>query len=122
MRVMKVTPGKDGLVHIVTIRTSKGVYTRLVTKLVPLFSEEEIELGKTVRLLVGSMFAPRPRIHVCLLLRVCLGLLCIWAYVYAWAYVYVWAYVYMWAYIYVWVCMYIWVYTYVCVYVCVAQT
>ena len=42
-RVIKVTPGKDGLVRVVAIRTSKGVYTRPVTKLVPLLSEEEIE-------------------------------------------------------------------------------
>ena len=39
---MEVTRGKDGLVRVVAIRTSKGVYTRPVTKLVPLLPEEEI--------------------------------------------------------------------------------
>ena len=40
-RIIKVTPGKDGLVRVVTIRTSKGVYTRPITRLVPLLSEKE---------------------------------------------------------------------------------
>ena len=39
--VKEVIPGKDGLVRVVTIQTLKGVYTRPVTKLVPLLSEEE---------------------------------------------------------------------------------
>ena len=42
-RVIEVTQGKDGLIRIVTIRTSKGAYTRPVTKLVPLLSEEDIQ-------------------------------------------------------------------------------
>ena len=42
--VIEVTPGKNGLVLVVAIRISNGVYTRPVTKLVPLLSEEEIQL------------------------------------------------------------------------------
>ena len=42
-RVIEVTPGKDVLVRVVAIRTSKVVYTYQVTKLVALLSEEETE-------------------------------------------------------------------------------
>ena len=45
-RVIVVRLGKDGLVRIVAIRTSKRVYTRPVTKLVPLLSKREFNLEK----------------------------------------------------------------------------
>ena len=35
-RVVRVYPGKDGLVRVVDVKTSKGVYKRPVTKLVVL--------------------------------------------------------------------------------------
>ena len=35
-RVARVYPGKDGLVRVVDVKTSKGVYKRPVTKLVVL--------------------------------------------------------------------------------------
>ena len=39
-RIQEVMPGDDGLVRVVTIRTSKGVYKRPVTKIVPLLHDE----------------------------------------------------------------------------------
>lgn len=39
-RVIKLHPGKDGKVRIVTIKTSKGEYKRPVIKLAPLPSSE----------------------------------------------------------------------------------
>ena len=39
-RIIEVIPGKDGLVRVVKIQTSKGTYTRPVVKLVPLLSDE----------------------------------------------------------------------------------
>ena len=39
--VTQVHPGEDGVVRVATIRTPKGIYKRPVTKLVPLFVEEE---------------------------------------------------------------------------------
>ena len=38
-RVIKVHPGSDGTVRVVTLKTSTGCYTRPVTKLAPLFCD-----------------------------------------------------------------------------------
>ena len=40
-RVKEVIPSRDGLVRVITLQTCKGVYTRPVTKLAPLLSEED---------------------------------------------------------------------------------
>ena len=62
-QLKEVIPGKEGLVRVVTLKTSKEVYARPVTKLVPLLSEEDknLQLLKAVWLLAGGMFAPRPK-------------------------------------------------------------
>ena len=39
-RIIKVHPGQDGKVRVVTVRTSKGVYNRPVVKLVPLVQDQ----------------------------------------------------------------------------------
>ena len=39
-RVIEVYPGKDGLVRVVTIRTSNGTYKRPVTKIALLLPTE----------------------------------------------------------------------------------
>ena len=39
-RIIKVHPGEDGKVRIVTVRTSRGVYNRLVVKVVPFIHEK----------------------------------------------------------------------------------
>ena len=40
-RVMEVHPGPDGKVRVVTVRTSKGMYRRPVTKIAPLVFNDE---------------------------------------------------------------------------------
>ena len=40
-KVIKVHPGEDGRVHVVTVRTAKGEYERPVVKLVPLIQGYE---------------------------------------------------------------------------------
>ena len=40
-RIVKVHPGKDGLVRVVDIKTTQGIYTRPVHKLVLLLPEVE---------------------------------------------------------------------------------
>ena len=42
-RVIEVHSGQDGKVHVVTIKTGKGVYTRPVVMLVPLVQDQEKE-------------------------------------------------------------------------------
>ena len=42
-RVIEVHPGQDGKVRVVTIKTSKGVYTRRVVKLVTLVQDQAKE-------------------------------------------------------------------------------
>ena len=39
-RVSKIHPGKDGIVRVVALKTPTGLYTRPVTKVVPLFHPE----------------------------------------------------------------------------------
>ena len=39
--VEQVYPGEDGLVRVATLRTSKGLYKRSVTRLVPLLDQEQ---------------------------------------------------------------------------------
>ena len=39
--VEQVHPGEDGLVQVATLRTSKGLYKRSVTRLVPLLDHEQ---------------------------------------------------------------------------------
>ena len=41
--VEKVHPGKDGLMRVVTLRTSKGTYDRSVIRVVPLLSDDAAE-------------------------------------------------------------------------------
>ena len=47
-RIIKVHQGQDSKVHVVTVRTSKGVYNKLVGKLVPLVQDQE-QKQKTMR-------------------------------------------------------------------------
>ena len=42
-RVIEVHPGQDGKVRVVTIKTAKGLYTRLVVNLVLLVQDQEKE-------------------------------------------------------------------------------
>ena len=38
--VIKVHPGQDGKVQVVTVKTSKGIYKRPIVEVVPLIQEE----------------------------------------------------------------------------------
>ena len=53
-RIKQIYPGPDGKVSVVTLRTSKGKYTRPVVKIVPLVTQIDDSLrdniGKAVRL------------------------------------------------------------------------
>ena len=40
-RVVEVHQGKDGFVRVATVRTSKGVYTRPIVKLVPILPNSD---------------------------------------------------------------------------------
>ena len=41
VRIIEVEPGKDGKVHVVTVKTPRGTYKRPVTKIIPLLKDSE---------------------------------------------------------------------------------
>ena len=42
-RVLSVSPGADGFVRVVTVKTADGEYDRPIVKLCPLLTREELE-------------------------------------------------------------------------------
>ena len=40
VKIIKVDPGKDGKIRVVTVQTAKGIYKRPVVKMVPLVLTE----------------------------------------------------------------------------------
>ena len=54
-QIIKLHPGQDGKVFVVTVRTAEGVYKRPFVKLLPLVKEENY---KTFQFSAGGMLVP----------------------------------------------------------------